>query len=121
MISWAGMFLFEYLAPIIEFTGWLVIPTALVLGALNLQALLWLVLLAFGAGLMTSLAGLMIDEVYGHYNSPSDTSRLVVMALVENFGLRQMTVLWRMRALIGGKSVGQWGNMERRGVANLGV
>jgi len=121
MISWAGMFLFEYLAPIIEFTGWIVIPTALFLGALNFQSLVWLILLAFGAGLMTSLAGLLIDEVYGHYNSPSDTSRLIVMALIENFGFRQMTVLWRMRAMVGGRSVHQWGNMERRGVANLGV
>jgi cellulose synthase/poly-beta-1,6-N-acetylglucosamine synthase-like glycosyltransferase len=121
MISWAGMFLFEYLAPIVEFTGWIVIPTALLLGALNIQSLFWLVLLAFGAGLMTSLAGLLIDEVYGHYNSPSDTSRLIVMALIENFGLRQMTVLWRMRAMVGGRTVHEWGNMERRGVANLGV
>lgn len=120
-ITWPGMFLFEYLAPMIEFTGWVVIPVALFFGALNVQALVWLVVLAFGAGLMNSLAALLVDEVYGHYNSPSDTSRLVVMALIENLGLRQLTVVWRMRALLGGRTVRQWGNMERRGVANLGA
>jgi hypothetical protein len=30
-----------------------------------------------------------------------------------------MTVLWRMRALVGGEATRSWGNMERRGVANL--
>lgn len=119
MMTWAGMFLFEYLAPIIEFTGWIVIPIALVLGALNLQSLIWLFVLAFGAGLMNSLVGLLIDETYGYFNSPKDTSRLIVMAMIENFGFRQLTVAWRIRALLGGRSVKGWGNMERRGVANL--
>lgn len=119
MMTWAGMFLFEYLAPIIEFTGWIVIPVALILGALNLQSLIWLFVLAFGAGLMNSLVGLLIDETYGYFNSPKDTSRLIVMAMIENFGFRQLTVAWRIRALIGGRSVQGWGDMERRGVANL--
>lgn len=119
MITWAGMFLFEYLAPIIEFTGWIVIPVALLLGALNVQSLIWLMILAFGAGLMNSLAGLLIDETYGYFNSRKDSSRLIMMAVIENFGFRQMTVVWRIRALLGGRSVKGWGNMERRGVANL--
>ena len=119
-VTWPGMFLFEYIAPIVEFTGWIVIPVALLLGALNVQSLVWLVLLAFGAGLMNSLVGLLIDETYGHFNSSRDTSRLITMAIIENFGFRQMTVAWRIRALMGGRSVKGWGNMERRGVANLG-
>ena len=43
------------------------------------------------------------------------------MALIENFGFRQLTVLWRIRAMFGGRSVKGWGNMERRGVTNLGA
>ena len=41
------------------------------------------------------------------------------MAVVENFGMRQLTVVWRMTALLGGLGKATWGNMERRGVANL--
>lgn len=119
MVSWTGYFLFEYLAPIIEFAGWFVVPTAWALGALNTVSLLWMLLIAVGMGLLNSLLALLLDETYGYFNSPSDTSRLVVMALIENFGLRQMTVLWRIRALVGGAGVRGWGNMERRGVANL--
>ena len=119
MISWGGFFLFEYLAPIIEFVGWFVIPAAWFTGALSTTSLAWMLLIAFGMGLLNSIIALLLDEWYGYFNSPADTSRLLVMAVIENFGLRQMTVLWRIRALIGGRGIQGWGNMERRGVANL--
>lgn len=119
MLTWGNFFLFEFLAPIIEFIGWIVVPTALLLGALNTTTLLWMLLLAVGMGLLNSLVALLLDESFGYFNDPKDTSRLVAMALIENFGLRQMTVLWRIRALIGGRATRSWGNMERRGVTNL--
>jgi cellulose synthase/poly-beta-1,6-N-acetylglucosamine synthase-like glycosyltransferase len=121
MVTWAAMFLFEYLAPIIEFAGWITIPLAFALGALNPASLVLLLALAFGVGLLNSLVALMLDESYGYFNSKRDTARLIVMVLIENFGLRQITVAWRIRALIGGKGTRSWGNMERKGVANLGV
>jgi cellulose synthase/poly-beta-1,6-N-acetylglucosamine synthase-like glycosyltransferase len=119
MITWAGMFLFEYLAPIIEFVGWVVVPTAFLLGALNTETLVAMLAVAFAMGLFNSLLALMLDEAYGYFNSPADTIRLIVMAVIENFGFRQMTVLWRIRAVVGGESTKAWGNMERRGVARL--
>lgn len=121
MVTWAAMFLFEWLAPIIEFVGWITIPTALLLGALNTTSLLILLALAFGVGLLNSLVALLLDESYGYFNSKVDTARLIVMVLIENFGMRQLTVAWRIRAIIGGKATRAWGNMERKGVANLGV
>ncbi len=119
IVTWPGMVLFEYLAPIVEFVGWIVIPTAFLLGALNTASLLALLALAFGIGLLNSLLALMLDEAFGYFNSPRDTSRLLVIALIENLGLRQMTVAWRIRAIFGGKSTMTWGNMERRGVGSL--
>jgi cellulose synthase/poly-beta-1,6-N-acetylglucosamine synthase-like glycosyltransferase len=121
MITWAAMFLFEYLAPIVELMGWVTIPLAFMLGALNLTSLIILLALAFGVGLLNSLLALLLDESYGYYNSARDTFRLVVMVLIENLGLRQLTVAWRIRATLGGKGTRVWGNMERKGVANLGV
>ncbi len=121
MVTWAAMFLFEYLAPIIEFIGWITIPAAYLLGALNLTSLVLLLGLAFGVGLLNSLVALLLDESYGYFNSRADTARLIVMALIENLGMRQITVVWRIRAVLGGKGTKVWGNMERKGVANLGV
>jgi cellulose synthase/poly-beta-1,6-N-acetylglucosamine synthase-like glycosyltransferase len=120
MVTWAAMFLFEYVAPIVEFAGWITIPVALLLGALNMTSLVILLALAFGVGLLNSLVALMLDESYGYFDSPADTARLIVMALIENFGMRQITVAWRIRAFLGGRSTRSWGNMERKGVANLG-
>jgi cellulose synthase/poly-beta-1,6-N-acetylglucosamine synthase-like glycosyltransferase len=119
LVTWPAMVLFEYLAPIIEVMGWVIIPLAFFTGALNLSSLLWLALIAFGLGLMNSLIAMLLDESYGYFNSPADTSRLLVIALIENLGLRQMTVVWRIRALLGGRGVQSWGDMERRGVAGL--
>jgi cellulose synthase/poly-beta-1,6-N-acetylglucosamine synthase-like glycosyltransferase len=121
MVTWAAMFLFEYLAPIVEFAGWITIPTAFLLGALNPTSLVMLLALAYGVGVVNSLVALLLDESYGYFNSPMDTIRLVVMVLIENLGMRQITVVWRMRAILGGKRTRVWGNMERKGVANLGV
>lgn len=119
LVTWSGFFLFEYLAPIVEFVGWFAVPTALVIGAIDPVALLLMLLVAFGMGLLNSLVGLLLDETYGYFNSRTDTSRLLAMAVVENFGMRQLTVVWRIRALLGGLANSTWGNMERRGVANL--
>jgi hypothetical protein len=121
MVTWAGMFLFEFLAPLIEFAGWIMIPVAAYLGALNLAALVLLLLLAYGIGLINTFLALLLDESFGYLNSPRDTRRLVVAAMFENLGYRQMTVYWRIRAIFGGRSTKGWGNMERRGVANLGA
>lgn len=118
-VTWAAMFLFEFLAPVIEVIGWLIIPLAWWMGAVDPGWLLSLIVIAFGMGLLNSILALLLDESYGYYNSPKDTSRLLVMALIENFGFRQITVVWRIRAILGGASVQGWGNMERRGVGQL--
>lgn len=121
LVTWAGMFLFEYLAPIVEATGWVVVPVAVILGALDMTILALLVALAFGVGLLNSLLALTLDESFGYFNSPKDTTRLLVMALIENLGFRQLTVAWRVRAIFGSDKSFSWGNMERKGITHLGL
>ncbi|MBW3667286.1 MAG: glycosyltransferase family 2 protein [Actinobacteria bacterium] len=118
MITWPGMVLFEYLAPVVEAAGWVVVPIAFLVGVINTTSLLWLLLLALGLGLLNSLIALLLDESYGYFNSPADTSRLIAMAVIENFGMRQLTVIWRLKAMLG-RVGGGWGDMERRGVGQL--
>ena len=119
MVTWAGMFLFEYVAPIVEFVGWVLVPLAWYLGALDSVSLVLLLAFAYGMGLINSFLAILLDESFGYYNSPRDTARLIGMALVENFGFRQLTVAWRIRALFGGRKTKVWGNMERQGVTKL--
>lgn len=119
MVTWPGYFLFEYLAPIVEFVGYIVVPTGILLNVLSLRAIVAMIAIAFGVGMLNSFIAILLDEPYGYANSGTDTTRLVVMALAENFGFHQMTVIWRIRAMLGGRSVRVWGNMERQGVAGL--
>lgn len=119
LVTWPGMFLFEYIAPIVEFGGWVILPLGYALGVFSPPLFGWMILLALGMGLLNSFVALLLDESYGYFNSPEDTSRLIVMTLVENLGLRQLTLIWRVTALLGGTGRKSWGNMERRGVRNL--
>lgn len=119
MVAWPAMVTFEYLAPIIEFVGYLVIPVAILTGAIEPVTALILFVLAVLVGAMTSMLALLLDERFGYFNDPRETLQLLTLCFVENLGLRQMTVWWRIRALFGGKSGDVWGDMERRGVANL--
>lgn len=62
MISWPAMVLFEYLAPIIEMAGYLIVPIAIILGAVAWENALLMLALAFLAGAFTSLIALLLDE-----------------------------------------------------------
>jgi cellulose synthase/poly-beta-1,6-N-acetylglucosamine synthase-like glycosyltransferase len=119
MLMWPYTVIFEFLAPIVEFVGYLLIPFALFFGWVTPMTMVVVFLIAYFAGAFTSLLGLLLDERYGHFNDPMETVRLVGLVFLENLGLRQMTVWWRIRAMIGGKSTKVWGDMERRGVTQL--
>ncbi|MDX1448127.1 MAG: glycosyltransferase family 2 protein [Acidimicrobiia bacterium] len=119
MVSWPAMVLFEWLAPIIEFLGYLIVPLAILTGVVDPIDALALFLAALFIGTTNSMLALLLDERYGYFNDPRETLQLLILCFVENLGLRQMTVWWRVRAMFGGKSTKVWGNMERRGVTQL--
>ncbi|MGH8928512.1 MAG: glycosyltransferase family 2 protein [Acidimicrobiia bacterium] len=120
MIGWPAMFMFEYLAPIVEFFGYIVVPVALITGGIAWYPTILLLMVAFLAGAFTSLVALFLDERYGYFNEPLEALTLLTLVLVENLGLRQQTVWWRIRAMIGGRATKEWGDMQRKGVSNLG-
>lgn len=119
IISWPVMVLFEYLAPIVEFLGYLVLPVAIATGAVSPVTAVTLFLVAVFAGAINSLLALLLDERFGYFNDPRQTLKLLAVVFVENLGIRQLTVWWRVRAMLGGKVTRVWGDMERRGVAKL--
>ena len=119
LVSWPMFVVFEYLAPIVEMTGYVVVPIALAVGALDATTAGVLFVVALLVGACSSMLALLLDERYGHFNDPGETLQLLTVVFIENLGLRQLTVWWRIRALFGGASTKQWGNMERRGVTEL--
>ena len=74
--------------------------------------------LAVGIGLVLSLATLRprSSGASMRYRRPGDLARLLLWAVVENLGYRQLTVYWRLRGLVRylrGRS--DWGAMTRKG------
>lgn len=118
MIALPGFFMFEMLSPLIEMSGYLLLPILWVFGLLSPSvAGTFFVLAIMYSILVSALAVLLEDLAFRRYASVWDLVRLVIGAVLENFGFRQLTVWWRVRAFWeyfrGDLS---WGAMERRGV-----
>ena len=118
MISLPGFLMFEMLSPLIELSGYILLPVMWALGILSLSgAWIFFVLAIMYMVLVSALAVLLEDVAFRRYPSVLDLGRLLIGAVLENFGFRQLTVWWRVRAFWeyfrGDLS---WGAMERKGM-----
>jgi cellulose synthase/poly-beta-1,6-N-acetylglucosamine synthase-like glycosyltransferase len=107
----------EALAPLVEVFGYLVTALGLISGVVDSSFALLFVLVAWGYGMLLSLWAVVLEEVSFHrYGRASDLVRLLLFATIENFGYRQRTVWWRLRAFYSVLTQrGTWGEMTRRG------
>jgi cellulose synthase/poly-beta-1,6-N-acetylglucosamine synthase-like glycosyltransferase len=119
MVSWPAFVAFEVLAPVVEVLGWIAVPLAVSYGFLALDVALVLAGIAIVVGVGNSLLGLYLDDRMGYYGSAAAAARLLGVAWLENFGFRQRTVWWRVRAMFWNPREHRWGHLPRRGVANL--
>ena len=118
MVSLPGFVMFEMLSPLVELSGYLLLPIMWALGLLSpAGAWIFFVLAIMYMVLVSALAVLLEDIAFRRYPSVLDLGRLLIGAVLENFGFRQLTVWWRVRAfweyLRGDLS---WGAMERKGM-----
>ncbi len=100
MIALPQMILEDIIGPPAEVIGYLVVPAAILLGVLDpIMALAFLALtVLFGTGL--SLGSLVLEEVQlRRTSSAHDLYRIGEAALIENFGFRQMNLLYRLRGI----------------------
>lgn len=117
MIGLPYLWLFEGLAPVVEVLGFLSIPAGLVLGRLSWEfvALFFGFAVLFGA-LLSELAAGIEMLLLVRYPRARDRVVLLVAALLESFGYRQMLSLVRFRATFQvWRKRGQWGEMRRAG------
>jgi cellulose synthase/poly-beta-1,6-N-acetylglucosamine synthase-like glycosyltransferase len=118
MVSLPGFLIFEMMSPLVELSGYLLLPllwgggllSPSLAGTFFVLAILYMVL-------VSALAILLEDLAFRRYPSVRDLGSLLLAAVLENFGFRQLTVWWRVRAFVeylrGDLS---WGAMERRGM-----
>ncbi|PKM70611.1 MAG: glycosyl transferase [Firmicutes bacterium HGW-Firmicutes-18] len=117
LIAMPYFFIFETLGPIFEIQGYLLVVLAGILGILNTNVAIMLFISAVLIGVINSLVALLIAERETQYFSLRDLSRLVIIAIAENFGPRQWISFWRVLGqfqVIFGQ--GDWGKVKRRGI-----
>ena len=109
----------ELLGPLVEALGLLTLLFGLPLGIVDVEFAILFFLVAYGYGLVLSMATLLLEDLAARRTERVlDRLRMILWATMESFGYRQLTVLWRLRGLVnylrGSK---EWGSMARTGFA----
>lgn len=118
-VSWVAIpfyIVFELFGPIIEVAGYLFIIVSAWMGWLSFPEALIFLGLAIGLGVLLSTSAIMLEELsFGMYPRIRQLMLLYFIAIVENFGFRQLTAIWRFQGLIrwlrGGKH--EWETLTR--------
>lgn len=111
------MMFFEWWGPVFEIGGYVFMLWAYAIGILSFEAMVAFLLVAIGMGVLLSTSSLLLEERSFHiYPKSKQTVLLLGVAILENFGYRQLMVLFRLygllQSLFGAKS--RWGRMRRR-------
>src|SRR5262249_14058969 len=90
----------EGFGSLVEFSGYFLIPLSFFLGLTNLPIFLLFILLSLVYGSLLSVGGVLLEELtYRRYPKMGDLLRLLLCAVLENFGYRQLTVFYRVQGL----------------------
>jgi cellulose synthase/poly-beta-1,6-N-acetylglucosamine synthase-like glycosyltransferase len=109
--------LIEWFAPVIEAIGLIMLFAGLVVGSVDVQFAVLFFSVAYGLGMLMSVIAILLEELsFRRYGRPQDRAWLVLWAVVENLGYRQLTVFWRLRGIVGFlRGDTNWGAMEHTG------
>ena len=117
LFGYPAFLLGEILGPLVEGFGYVIVPTAFLLGAADVEFVLVYFAITVGVGVFLSWFG-VFSEVWSfrRYDRPREIVRLLGDGVLENFGFRQWKtfIAWRglFEYLRGDTS---WGEMRRSG------
>ena len=117
LFSMPYFLLFEALAPAIEAGGYLVFAGSVWRHSLNTPFAVLFLYVALLLGVLNSVVSVLLQEISGHrYQGLKAFSLLLLTAVAENFGYRQLTLWWRLKGTFDWlRGKGGWGRMRRRG------
>lgn len=119
VISMPYFLIVEFLGPVIELIGYVLMILAPFISGVYTSFALMLFLLAVTYGSLLSMSAVLLEEwSLRRYPKVKDLVRLYIYSLSEAFWFRPMTVLWRVEGiaqLIKGNR--GWGEMSRKGVS----
>ncbi|MCF7740836.1 MAG: glycosyltransferase [Candidatus Marinimicrobia bacterium] len=121
MVAFPYFYFLEMLGPLIELPGYILLGIAIILGKVAGIYTVLLLMVAFVFGITLSIVSIGLEEMtFRRFSNLGDLAKLYLLAILENFGFRQMTAYWRIKgilAAIRGTNSG-WGEMKRKGFGN---
>lgn len=117
MISMPYWFLFEFLGPIVEFTGYIIFVIFLILGIINWPFFFALFSLVIASGILYSIYAILVDLVsHQVYTKKRDLSTLITTAVLEPLYFHPIVVKAGVQGVVDyfRKQHG-WGEMTRQG------
>jgi len=109
-------FFFEVMGPLVEALGLVIIPISYFFGLLSVEFFILFFMVTTIFGVILSVGALAIEEyTFNKYTKLSDVFILSLYSILENFGYRQMTVIFRLAGIIRyNKYKHAWGKMKRQ-------
>ena len=116
LLALPALLLFELLGPIIELSGYTVALAAWLTGSLSTTIFLLFLAVSVLYGLILSFGAIALEDAsFGRHAGWDQLRKLLLFAVIENAGYRQLSHLWRIEGLWQLVRGGEWGAMERKG------
>ncbi len=119
LVSMPYFFFIEFLGPLIELIGYILLVISIMLGNVYLEYAILFFLLSLIYGSIYSMASVLLEEwSMERYPKVKHFAILFFVSLTETLWYRPLTVLWRVEGMfemIRGKH--GWGEMARKGVS----
>ena len=116
LIGFGQIILLDVIGPIVAVLGYVLIPLCWAVGLLSHEHFLAFITAVFGFGVLMSALSLAFGQILlGKVERPRDMAILGLVAVVENFGYRQLCNLWRIQGWWQYlRRHEQWGRMTRK-------
>jgi cellulose synthase/poly-beta-1,6-N-acetylglucosamine synthase-like glycosyltransferase len=110
-------FFLEMLGPVVEILGYLSFALTLAMGWASTAYVVAFLSVTILFGIVLSLLAVVLEELsFRRYPRMWDLVRLFGLAVLENFGYRQLNAFWRIRGVLSKlRGTTEWGRMERKG------
>jgi hypothetical protein len=118
LVSIPYFLVFELLGPVFQLLGYPLVILAFLDGAVSGGFLAAFLTVALLLGVVLSVSALALEEwSFRRHARGRDAARLLVFAVLENFGYRQLNDWWRLCAFLDlARRRHDWGEMKRRGL-----
>lgn len=117
MVAFPYFFFLEMWGPVIELLGYVSFAATVIAGRAEWPFVIAFLSVAVILGGALSLSAVALEELsFRRYPRLSDLLRLFSLALLENFGYRQLSAWWRLKGTISAiRGVEGWGHTVRKG------